>query len=426
MRRFVDVEIVRLRPRRKDPAGKVATALAFNAALGDPQRSQPSVQVAGTAGKGSTCQLVAHALRAAGLRVGLHTSPYLQAFCEKTWIDGRYASGPELEAALEPVRPVALRFAADEAGPASVHGLTSLAVSYNSFAAAGLDLAVHETGCGGRFDLVQGLERALCLVSDLALDHEQALGPGLERIAWHKAGIFEPDVPAAALVGEGFEVLAREAERVGAPLTPVDPAALFVAPDRLRLPRLGEVALPGPQRGFRARNLALAASGLDLLSERWPLRAEHVAAACAAPPLPGRLEEVAPGVILDAAHNPHELRACLDSLAAPGELTVLLALSGAREPASLVAELPSDAHLIATTLELYGKEVVPAAALVAAAAARGLSAEAVDPPEAALEAALARGGPLLVTGSLFLIGRLRDRWFPTRDVIAQGTSWPTR
>ena len=423
MRRFVDVEIVRLRPRRKDPAGKVATALAFNAALGDPQRSQPSVQVAGTAGKGSTCQLVAHALRAAGLKVGLHTSPYLQAFCEKTWIDGRYASGSQLEAALEPVRPVARRFAADEQGPASVHGLTSLAVSYQAFAAAGLDLAVHETGCGGRFDLVQGLERALCLISDLALDHEQALGPGLERIAWHKAGILEPGVPAAALVGDAFEVLAREAERVGAPLTPVDPAALFVAPDRLRLPRLGEVTLPAPQRGFRARNLALAASGLDLLSERWPLRAEHVAAACAAPPLPGRLEEVAPGLILDAAHNPHELGACLASLGPPA--TVLLALSGARDPAALIAELPSDVHLIATTLELYGKEVVPAAALVAAAARRGLSAESIEPPEAALQAAVARPGAALVTGSLFLIGRLRDQWFPTRQVIAQGSSWPT-
>ncbi|MGE0709620.1 MAG: folylpolyglutamate synthase/dihydrofolate synthase family protein [Planctomycetota bacterium] len=433
MRRYVDLDLVRLAPRARDPEGKVAAALAFNAALGDPQRAQPAIQVAGTAGKGSVCTLLAHALHAAGLRTGLHTSPYLQAFCEKTWSLGRYAAPEELLAALERVRPVAERFRRDESLPASVHGLCSLALTYEVFAAQGLDVAVIETGCGGRFDLVQGLPRALSLVSDLALDHEQALGPGLERIAWHKAGIFEAGVPAAALVGPGFEVLAAEAARVGAPLRAVEPDALYAAPDRLALPALGEVALPAAPRGFRRRNLALAATGLDLLAAAgWPLRAEHLLAALAAPPPPGRLEQVepAPRVVLDAAHNPHELEACLAALG--GADTLLLALSGARDPAALLAPVRALARpprIVATTLELYGKEVVPAADLVAAARALDLAAEAVDPPERALEVARARTAPegtLLVTGSLFLLGRLRVRWYPTEEVVLEGSSWPAR
>lgn len=428
---YVDRELVRLEPRRRDPAGKVAAALRFNAALGDPQARYPAIQVAGTSGKGSTCWLLAHALHAAGLRTGLHVSPYLQSFTEKTWIDGRYVAPSALSGALARVRPVSEAFRAEDDLPASVHGLTSLALSYEAFAAHGLDLAVIETGCGGRFDLVQGLRKALCVICDLALDHEQALGGTLEQIAWHKAGILEAGVPAVALSGPGKEVVAAEAARVGAPLRLVDPAELWRGPERLELPRLGTVRAPRAS-GFSVRNLALAGLALDALVEAgWPLRAEHLEAAWSAPRAPGRLEEVEPGVYLDGAHNPHKLEACLRALCGPPEegrsCRILLGASGARAPLDLLEAVgPWRPSLLTTRIELYGKHTVPAAELADAARSLGLEARALEPAELALEQALGDRGPdpLLVTGSIYLIGRLRERWAPQAEVIRSGSSWP--
>lgn len=435
---YVDKEIVRLTPRRKDSAGKVAAALAFNAAVGDPQRRYPSIQVAGTSGKGSVSALLSEALHAAGIRTGLHVSPYLQSFSEKTWIAGRLASPSQLWAALERVRPETERVRHDPELPASVHGLTSLAISYQAFADAGVELAVMETGCGGRFDLVQGLDKALCVISDLALDHQQALGETLEEIAWHKAGILEEGVPAVALTGPGKAVVAAEAEAIGAPLELVSVEDLSPGPRSLEFPTLGRVEFPEalfPEAlgGFRQRNLALAGLGLDALARAgWPLRGEHLLAAAQAPALPGRLEVVQrdPRVVLDGAHNPHKLEGCLRALVGePGEgppLHVLLGASGLRAPADLVAALaPWRPRVTTTRLELYGKRTVPADELAEVARAAGLEARPSEPPERALEEALASSASeetLLVTGSIYLVGRLRERWVSQEEVILSGST----
>ena len=434
VRRVIDVDLVRLAPRRKDPAGKVAAALAFNAALGDPQRAFVSIQVAGTSGKGSVCALLAGALHAAGLRTGLHVSPYLQAFAEKTWIAGRYADPLQLERALDRLLPVAKRFAADPDGPASVHGMASLAASYLAFAEAECEVVVMETGCGGRFDLVQGLRRAASVVTDLALDHQQALGETLEQIAWHKAGIVEAGVPAVVIEGPGAAVVAAEAARVGAPWTGVEPARVLARANgewTLRLPAWGEVALPLELAGYRLRNLALAAATLDrLAADGWPVAPEHLVAAARRRLLPGRCEVVqeGPRVILDGAHNPHKLTALAEALAdrAAAGVCVVYAATGARPPGPCLAALaPLAPRVVATELELYGKACVPAREAARAARALGLAAEAAPRPEDALARALASGAPtVVVTGSIFLAGRLRERWVPWRDVVVTGASWP--
>ena len=85
---YIDKEVVRLTPRRRDPEGKVRTVLRFNEALRNPQAAFPSIQVAGTSGKGSTSHALAVILHASGHRTGLHVSPYLQVATEKTWMNG--------------------------------------------------------------------------------------------------------------------------------------------------------------------------------------------------------------------------------------------------------------------------------------------------------------------------------------------------
>ncbi len=430
---YLDRELVRLTPRAHDPAGKVRAARAFNRALGDPQRAGPAIQIAGTSGKGTVAHFIAAALSAAGLRTGCHLSPYLQAFTEKSWIDGRYCSVETLVAAVDEVRPVAAEFAADDACPASVHGMASLAVSYLAFRDARLDVAVIETGLGGRFDLVQGLERELSVITELGLDHTAALGPTLEEIAWHKAGIMAAGVPCVAARGAAWGVLEAEARRVGAPLDAVDLASARALRDgrlTLRLDSIGELEVElGSVAPFVARNAALAGAALDRLARAgWPIAAEHVRAGLGAR-LPGRLEIVqeSPRVILDCAHNPQKVAALAEAVNETG-LTVVFAATGSRVPEELLKQIaPRTSRLIATGLELYGKTTVDAAEIAATGARLGLDSTAIPLPEAALEAALATTPPgtsVLVTGSIYLVGRLRHRWYPTDEVVVQRTSWP--
>ncbi len=431
--RFIDRDIVRMTPRRRSPEGKVRAALQFNRALGDPQRAYPSVQVAGTSGKGSVCQLIAATLSAAGLRTGCHTSPYLQAFTEKTWIDGSYCSVGQLVAAVDGVRPTAEAYAADDDCPASVHGMASLAVSYLAFREARLDVAVMETGLGGRFDLVQGLERELSVITELGLDHTTSLGPTLDEIAWHKAGIIERGVPCVASRGRGWAVLEAEARAVGAPLIAVDTGSLRPRSDGslgLSLDFLGRVDLElGTRAPFAARNAALAAAALDRLAAAgWAIEPGHLRAGFRSR-LPGRLERVAerPRIVLDCAHNAQKVAALRTALGADG-LTVIFAATGSRSPEGLLEELAgSTAGLVATELDLYGKACVAAEEIAASGTALGIAAEAIAEPRAALERAIdltPAGGVLLITGSVYLVGLLRDRWYPTDEVVLQRTSWP--
>jgi dihydrofolate synthase/folylpolyglutamate synthase len=437
---YVDKEIVRLTPRRKDPQGKVKAVREFNAALGDPQGAFPSIQVAGTSGKGSVSSFLANILRSAGLETGLHTSPYLQVITEKTWISGRYCSAQEFVAALEAVRPVTEEFRRREDCPASVHGMTALATTYEVFKRRGLDVAVMETGLGGRFDLVQGIRRVLSVICDLGLDHQEHLGHTVEEIAWHKAGIMEAKVPCVAIKGAAWEVLQREADALGVNLTWLTEEDLAQGSQEansldLTLPRLGRILCkPGLSGAFQRRNAALAALAADVLvGEGFTLDAGAVVRGLEDTRFPGRLETVqaGPRVILDGAHNPQKLAAMAAEFAGGRRGTVLvLGVSGHRDPSPLLAGLAHAFKLVHLTAPvLYGKDCPDPEVMALQARAQGYEAYAHRSPEAALEAALEdcpKDGLLLVTGSLYLLGTLRNRWYPWQQVLDQRSSFPSR
>lgn len=438
-RRYIDVDLVRLTKRRLDPPAKVRAALAWNEALGEPQRAFPAVQVAGTSGKGSVASMIALGLEEAGLRAGLQVSPYLQAFTEKVVIAGRYCAPDDFARAVDLVRPTAEAFRHDAASPASVHGLAALGAAYLAFREARVEAAVIETGVGGRFDLVQGLDRALSVITDLGLDHMDVLGDGVDQIAWHKAGIMGPGAPCVAIQGPGWSVLEAEAARTGASLVGVRPEAC-VTPlgggrALVRLDHLGavEVALAGAP--WHARNAAVAATALDALAARgWPIRAEHVARAIARLRYPGRFEVVqreGPRVLLDGAHNQQKLEALRRALEADGDrgAIVVFATTGGRDPRPLLEAIaPAVRALVATAPVLYGKDAAAPADLARVACALGLDARALASPIDALDDALEQGRregrAVVVTGSLYLVGQLRDRWFPWEQVVLRRTSWP--
>jgi len=375
---------------------------------------------------------------------------------EKTWLNGRYASPKPWHDAFLRVRPVAERYRERSDCKASVHGMTSLAVTYECFREAGIDWAVVETGVGGRYDLIQGLDRRLSVITDIGLDHVKTLGEDRKTIAWHKAGIMEGAPCAVATYDpEVWPVFEEQANRCGCRLEAVHPdkvATLCGEPGqrmaRLHLPRLGVAEIPWPfeDAGFRLRNFALAATAADALAEEGVLLTQAaLAAAVAVGPVPGRMETVQsnPTVILDAAHNPQKMQALMDSLF-PGtthrqsrrreraadhrRLVLVLAATGDRAVEEFAAVFPRAPDVLVLTRPLlYGKKASTPDELAIPLhgwAGRTLLA---DSPLQAIEAALSAADPadlVLVTGSIYLVGQTRNRWHPWEKVLLQATSFP--
>lgn len=156
--------------------------------LKNPERGFKSIHVAGTNGKGSTSHMLASVLQAAGYRVGLYTSPHLKDFRERIRIDG----APIPESAV-------LEFVQDHATTFSKMGLSffemTVGLAFEYFSKSNIDIAVIETGMGGRLDSTNVITPILSIITNIGLDHMQFLGGTLEAIAHEKAGIIKPGVP---------------------------------------------------------------------------------------------------------------------------------------------------------------------------------------------------------------------------------------
>jgi dihydrofolate synthase/folylpolyglutamate synthase len=369
-------------------------------ALGHPERDYPSLQVAGTNGKGSTCAMAAEALSRAGHRVGLYTSPHLVRFQERIQVDGAPIAEAALAEAVEEVRQACpWHDGGDEADRLTYFEFATLAALAH-FRRAGVGAAVLEVGLGGRFDATTSVTPRVTAVSLIGLDHVQLLGDSLAAIAREKAGIFKRGVPAvvaSAQPAEAMAALRDEAERRGAPLHVAGPSWD------------GPVSLAGPhQRG----NAALAAAALRLLDGAGVrVGEEAIRAGIASARWPGRLEEVS-GVLLDGAHNP-------DAAAA---LAIALPLLHPGRPVELVFGVLADKDhagiLRAIALAVRGLHLVRpdsprgrapgtyrdlAAGLVAHVDVHSGCAEAI----ACARDRARDGGLACVAGSLYLVGEAR-------------------
>ena len=406
---------------------------ALLAALGNPERSFRGALVGGTNGKGSVLALAGAALREAGHRVGETPKPHLVSYRERLVLDGRPVDPDTFARLVREVLPAADRVARRHGDPTEFELLT--AVIFRWFAEAGIDLALVEVGLGGRLDATHAWDGGVAAITNVALDHTDRLGSTVTAIAREKAAIIERgDLAVTGADGDGLAVIRRRAARVGAPLTLAVPATLL-GWDRdgllVDLPRLGATRV-GLRGRHQAANVAVADALLDALE------AAGIAATpddarrrgYAAARWPGRLELVeAAGreVLLDGAHNPAgaaALAQALDDLRphlaggselVPPPLTLVIGAMADKDVAGVVAALATSralrgARVIATQVGLL--RALPAAELAAtwgaAAAALGAHVEAISSVPAALEAALGSGvGPVVVAGSLYLVGEVR-------------------
>ncbi len=309
----------------------LGTTEALLERLGRPDRVVPTIHVGGTNGKGSVVALVGEALRAAGHRVGVYTSPHLVSFRERIQVDGV----PISEAAVATWAD-ALREAILERDATFFEAATAIALA--DLAARGAEVAVIEVGLGGRLDSTNVVRPLVSAVTKIELDHMKYLGDTLEAIAREKAWIAKPGAPF--IVGETrtglLAVMRREAE---AAVRAIDPAApldwRLVPPDAAWT---GPLGLAGPHQ---RRNAAVAAAVLAALPDRWRPDAEAVRAGFAVARVPGRLDRHGKW-LFDVAHNPDGMRALVAALRnapPPGPVHAIVSILGDKEWPEMLVQL---------------------------------------------------------------------------------------
>lgn len=193
----------------------LATSVALDDIFGNPHKAYPTVHIAGTNGKGSTAHTLAAVLARAGLKVGLYTSPHIFDFRERIRVNGRKISQ---EAVVDFVERWKSYASGSELSPSFFELTSTMAFEY--FAKENVDVAVIETGLGGRLDSTNIISPCLSVITNISLDHTALLGDTIEKIAYEKAGIIKPGVPV--VIGErspeSEPVFISKAKEVGAPI----------------------------------------------------------------------------------------------------------------------------------------------------------------------------------------------------------------
>lgn len=394
--------------------------------LGDPHEGIRGALVAGTNGKGSVLALAAAAVRAAGHRAGETPKPHLVTYRERMQVAGRPVDPATFVELVRDALAAADRIPRRLGDPTEFELLTAMVFRW--LAAERVDLALVEVGLGGRLDATHAWDGGVAAITNVDLDHTDRLGSTIAAIAREKAAIIERgDVAVTGATGEALAIVRRRAARLGVPLTIAPPAELL-AIDRdgivVELPRLGPTRV-GLRGRHQAANVAVADALLEALETAGiatiPAAARREGYAAAR--WPGRLELLDVGgreILLDGAHNPagaSALATALDDLRphlAAGRLTLLTAAMADKDVAGLVAGVAASealrgARIVTTGLDL--PRAMPAGDLADAwrsGAGRSATVEAIADPDAALAAALdGAAGPLVVAGSLYLVGHVR-------------------
>ena len=390
---------------------------ALLAELGSPHRKLAAIHIAGTNGKGSVVNNCEALLRARGFKVGKYTSPHLIDFRERITVDGVPIAEADVLEFLKRWIPVA------EGLGATFFEVTT-ALAFDWLAKQNVDVAVIETGLGGRLDSTNVLTPRVATVTSIGLDHTDLLGDTLDAIAREKAGIFKHGVPA--VIGEPSAdiraLLAECARGVGArPVVVIDDVYRITdtkvstrgtsfslhhdgVRQKITTPLIGE---------YQARNAATAIATLAAMGEQFVPPPSETSRALSRVFLPGRFHRKG-RIVFDVAHNPDGARTVARTIAALNltrPRTALLAVLSDKDWRGIVREL-------APAIDRFILTIAPSAPperrwnpeeARSFAAAEGLSAEVEEEFDAALAAAKKGRGTLLVTGSFHTVGDAMSR-----------------
>ena len=392
----------------------------------------PVILVGGTNGKGSTCAYLESIIDRAGYRVGCYTSPHLLEYNERVRLNGRLVDDEALCAAFARVE-AARRAAGDVALTYFEFGMLA---AWEVFAAAGVEAAVLEVGLGGRLDAVNVYEPDVSIVTGIALDHTDWLGPDRDSIGFEKAGIYRAGKPAFCADPQPPQRLLEHALAIGADLRLLgrdfgyERPAADAAENRLQWRwwcRSGEqllkrvLAYPGLRGSVQLANAAVALAALEAIADRLPVSMQAIRGGLIETELSGRFQVVPgrPAVVLDVGHNPQAVAVLATNLGNMGFFDRTHAVVGMLADKDIAASLlplrgKVDHWHLAT---LDGPRGTPASHLaqIIEAAELGGTLTCYGSPEEAMRAAkglagendriAAFGSFLTVAGALRVLGR---------------------
>jgi dihydrofolate synthase / folylpolyglutamate synthase len=364
-------------------------------ALGNPERAFASVQIAGTNGKGSTAVMLDSICRAAGIKCGLYTSPHLVSITERITISGVQISPEEFAACVTTVRDVAAQF---EALPTFFEQLTVAALL--AFRNARIELAILETGLGGRLDSTTAAKASIVAITPISMDHEEYLGDTLESIAAEKAAIIRPGVQAVIAKQDpvALGVLLRRCEETG--VTPILDTDMH--------------GYEGVHLGLRGRHQVENAGVAIRLAELLDIPDTAIITGLETATHPGRLELIQhePAFLIDGAHNPAGAKSLRDYLNEFAARPLTLVFGAMRDKQlEQMAEIlfPCADTLILTTIKNPRSASIERLQEVADRFARGrvLTNESSSAALRIAEAETPPEGLICIAGSLYLVGELR-------------------
>jgi dihydrofolate synthase/folylpolyglutamate synthase len=395
-------------------------------AFGRPETAFPSVHVAGTNGKGSVCAMLAEVLRRAGFKTGLYTSPHLVRVEERVRVNGRLVPARDFDRLLRQIRSRAEELVGSgllASPPTYFEAVTTLAFLY--FREQRVDLAVLETGLGGRYDATNVVRPLVSVITSISRDHEEHLGRSISRIAFEKAGIIKPGVPVVcgARDPRAERAVRAEAAERGSPLVRV-----FGDGNAFRAVRRGRgrwrfeyrfggetfVFSPGLAGRHQGENGAIALAAAKTLARAWkPLDRKATIEGVERAKWEGRLELAGrrPAVILDGAHNEAGMRALRDFIESDLRRppVVLFAMMKDKAVGRAVRTLfPAAKEVVLTSLP-FERAASPADVLAQAGPFETKILLEPDLPKA-LALAKRKAGPagtVLAAGSLYLVGEIK-------------------
>jgi dihydrofolate synthase/folylpolyglutamate synthase len=400
-------------------------------ALGHPEKKYSCVHIAGTNGKGSTAVFLESILRAEGYRTGLYTSPHLEKINERIKVNGESISDDAFADVFSRMLPVIEELLADgtlRAHPTFFECITAIAFLY--FAESAVQVAVLETGLGGRLDATNIVTPRVSVITRIDYDHENFLGHSLREIAIEKAGIIKPDVPVviATQHQQARMVLLHRANELHAPVAETDNMFTIEAEKMLNgcvrasvkenaSEKILQVA-PRLHGRFQLQNALNAAATALVLSENGtPLSDQSIEQGIASATWPGRIEKVQsnPDVYLDGAHNPSAARELATYLKENLDGRKIIFVFGALRDKAVD-------EIAGTLFPLAGEVIftqpntsraISAMQLAEIAGYHAVSQTIIPNAREALRLALSHAKPddvICITGSLYLVGELRGRW----------------
>lgn len=395
---------------------------AFCRHLGNPQRNFFTIHVAGTNGKGSVSHIIASVLQQAGYRTGLFTSPHLQDFRERIRVDGEMIPKQKVVNFVDKHHDRMV-----ELGLSFFEMTAALAFDY--FAQSDVEVAVIETGLGGRLDATNIIVPILSIITNIGMEHTALLGDTPEKIAAEKAGIIKKSIPV--IIGEHDE----RCDPVFAEVAATNKSKLLHAEELFTCTGqepAGERQLFHLHRtrdnhdfellldlagDYQRHNIITATAAIDFLHQETPLtisrRAflEGTRDAAAHTSLRGRWQKLGekPLVICDTGHNAHGMAYVGEQLRRQSRdyahLYCVLGVVNDKDLAHMFPLLPADAHYIFTQAKTH--RAIPAAELAERAAAFGLQGEVVADVQQAVARARELAGPddmIFIGGSTYVVG----------------------